>query len=726
MSGILNLRGALRRPTRREGIALALLVLFVAVVEPFEPYIFLQRPVTAALNAKAYDGDAALIAIDAKTESELPNKVWSKSDLADLLIEVRTLSPRQVIIAQQYFDEGNQAGSEKLASALASLPQKPVWQIDLAPEDVREMSRDSPATLGGTPAGSSHWVEPAIADLVEPAAAVFRSAPLGAPTQTPFGYQTGQGFVPSMAKVLAGEIELPRTNEFEIDASYDPRTIPRLSAIDVLSGQISPSEIQNKQIVIGFSDGLGRDTLFTPLDPYAPRAALSIVAAQTLIDGPPVNIGWLPAFLVAIAASILWITIRRPWGRWIAVAALFAIFLSPLVLERYLIFQATSNGLTLIALLGIGKFWQRGRAAIQVYRNAAETKSQFLAQASHDLRQPIHAIGLLADRLSQTDLSVDQKEIVSKISWSVDNARRMFRALLDIAAIESGTLQKEVGSVSINELLAEVDSQNALAAEQANLDLRLVPSDLVIKTDRALLGTMLQNLVSNAIRYSPGGRIVVGCRRKGQSLSFVVADNGRGISPDELENVQKEFYRSSGKSNLSTVNKGLGLAIVNRLAEVLDLRFELQSKLGEGTTASIHGLEVIRTEINSVSAATDKRLPLSGLQVVIADDDQETLDSTGELLRKWGCEVSAFTEFPDKAPACDIILSDFDFGFGGTLADHSDLLAGLEAQGTKLIIISGHHPDQIRDLLPAHTGLILTKPLRAAQLRSALMSLRSS
>jgi anti-sigma regulatory factor (Ser/Thr protein kinase)/CheY-like chemotaxis protein len=271
-----------------------------------------------------------------------------------------------------------------------------------------------------------------------------------------------------------------------------------------------------------------------------------------------------------------------------------------------------------------------------------------------------------------------------------------------------------------------VDSQNALAAEQANVDLRLVPSDFVIRTDRALIGTMLQNLVSNAIRYSPGGRIVVGCRRKGEELSFLVADNGRGISPDELENVQKEFYRSAKRSNLSTVNKGLGLAIVNRLADILGLNFELQSELGKGTIGSIHGLELISASAVMTPASHDTKLPLQGLRVVLADDDQETLDSTAEVLRKWGCNIVAFSELPTKLPACDVVLSDFDFGFGGTLAERTDVLESAKDMGAKLIIVSGHHSEQIRELIPSHAGLILTKPLGAAQLRSALMSLRTT
>lgn len=724
MSGISELRGSLRWPSRREGISLALLILFVAVVEPLEPYDLLQRAVSAVVNTKSYEGDGVVIAIDAKTERELPNRVWSKSNLADLLEELSKNSPQHIVIAQQNFEEDSQADSSKLISVLSTLRDKPAWQIDLAPEEAREASRETRAIPEGEMADPSRWIESEIAEYVTPSVSAFRIRYVSA--WTPYRYQTGSGVVLSTASILLGETTRPETNEFAVDSSYDPRTVPRLSAIDVLNGRHSASSIEGKNVIIAFTDRLGRDTIVTPHDPYSSRAALTIIAAETLIDGPPVSIGWLPAFLVAALASFFWMVLPRPYGRSVALVSLIAIVISPILLERYLVFQSTSNGITLILMLGIGRIWQRGRAAIDVYRSAAETKSQFLAQASHDLRQPIHAIGLLADRLSQTELSADQQQIVSKISWSVDNARRMFRALLDIAAIESGTLQAEMSSVSVNELLAEVDSQNALAAEQANVDLRLVPSDLFVRTDRALIGTMLQNLVSNAIRYSPGGRIVVGCRRKGDKLSFAVADNGRGISPDELENVQKEFYRTAKRSNLSTVNKGLGLAIVNRLADILGLRFELQSELGKGTAGYIHGVEVVSASAIVSSATPDTKLPLAGLRVVLADDDQETLDSTSEVLQRWGCQIAAFPELPRNLPKCDVILSDFDFGFGGTLAERTDVFANIEEMRAKLIIVSGHHSEQIRELIPEHSGLILTKPLRAAQLRSALMSIRTT
>ena len=698
----------------------------MAVAVPFEPYDWLQRSVTAAVSSKEYRGDAIIVAIDDETMRELPANKWTKDDLAVLLSNLGKASPKQVVVDLQYFANNNSESSSQLADALASLSMPVVWRIDLAPDSVSALSRS-----GGVPdttdfANFSSKLEPEIAKSVTPAVMAFQQHLFGAPVFAPVAVHTDEGAFPSLAVMLAGGVHGVQRNAFNVDLRYDPATVPQLRAGDVLQGRFDPSFVNDKRVIVSFTNNPNRDTLATPHDAYASRAAATVLAAQTLRDGPPVSIGWLPSFLAAILAALLWLFVRRPYGRIFALVTVIVIGLSPLVLEPQLVFQQTSQAVFLLLLLAVAKLWKRGRDAVRTYRNAAETKSRFLAQASHDLRQPIHAIGLLAERLSQTELSRDQVAMVSKISWSVDNASRMFRALLDIAAIESGTLKPDIVAVAINDLLADIDSQNALTAEQAKVDLRLVPSELIVKTDRALVGTILQNLVSNAIKYSPGKKVVVGCRRRSGKVSLMVVDNGRGISANELKHVRKEFYRSPGKSNLNSDNKGLGLAIVNRLAAMLGLKFVLRSKEGCGTSATIDGLTIVRDSNMGRSSQADRRLPLAGLRIVLAEDDEETRTSTERLLVQWMCEVDPYRSLPNKLPTCDIMLSDYDFGNGETLTDRRDLITQLDKSGAKLIIISGHHPEQIRSSLPEHRGLILSKPLRAAELRSVLMSARET
>lgn len=713
-----------RRPRKSEWYYLLFTIIFLVIVVPFEPYDWAQRAVTATVNAKDYRGDAVIIAIDDATQRNLASKSWSERDLAALISKIGSAKPTQIVIDRQFFQFDTPSETEELAKALAGLQQPAAWVIELSPKDAAAISSSGAKAGDEAFAQTSPQIPSAISGLVVPAVMTFQSYAFGAPTYAPTALRTDEGLIPSAAGILAGTAADQSVDIIDIDVSLDPATVPLYSAGDVLGGTVNPSEFANKGVVVSFTGRVGRDTAVTPNNPYTSRAALTIMAADSVRSGPSLSLGWVPAFMVSLLAGIAWLVLRPPYGRIVAISTLLAVALSPLVLEQFLIFQQTSQGVFLLLMLAVGKVWQRVRSLVQEYRTASETKSQFLAQASHDLRQPIHAIGLLADRLGETALSTEQTELVSKISWSVDNASRMFRALLDIAAIESGALKAEIAPVSITDLFAELDSQNALAAEMQNVDLRLVPCSAVVQSDRALLATMLQNLVSNAIRYSPGKKVLVGCRRRGNSATLIVIDNGRGISPSDLEHVQKEFFRSSRRSDLRSDNKGLGLAIVNRLAAMLGLQFALRSEQGRGTAASIDNLKLIDARAEVKIPPPHLRLPLADVKVFVVEDDAETLISTQRLLEGWGCIVETSQSPPHKLPQCDILLSDFDFGNGETLAHRGELLRQLKKSATNVVVISGHHPDQIEEDLPGLRALVLSKPLRAAELRSALMAAR--
>lgn len=714
----------LRRPKRSEWYYLAIVVIILIIVVPFEPYDWAQRSITAVANAKDYRGDAVVIAIDQETERGLASKVWSPDDLAILLEKVRDAQPKQIVVDRQFFQFDTPSDTEALAEALKGLPRPAVWVVDLSPGNATAITPVKVPANAEAYAKTSSQIPAAFTGHVTPAMMTFRAYGFGAPTYAPVALKTTEGVFPSVATTMAGQ-PLDYDNDIiDIDVSIKPDSIPTVSAANVLNGRVEASTFANKRVVISSTRVLRRDTAVTPNSAYTSRAALTILAAETIREGNRIFLGWVPAFMIALLAGLAWLLLPRPYGRIIALATLLAIIVSPLILERVFVFQKTSQGVMLLLLLGAGKAWQRVRTIVHEYRTASETKSQFLAQASHDLRQPIHAIGLLADRLGETELSAEQTELVSKISWSVDNASRMFRALLDIAAIESGALKAEIGPVSIAELFAELDSQNALTAEMQSVDLRLVPCTVIVQSDRALLATMLQNLVSNAIRYSPGKKVLVGCRRHRNTATLFVIDNGRGISPSDLEHVKKAFFRSSRRSNLRSDNKGLGLAIVNRLAAMLGLQFSLSSEQGRGTVASIDNLPLIETRAEVAMAPANLKLPLAEVRVFVIEDDVETLNSTQRLLERWGCVVETSNAPPAKLPKCDILLSDFDFGAGETLADRADMLQQLKGTSTRLVVISGHHPEQLHDSLPGINAVVLSKPLRAAELRSALMAAR--
>lgn len=726
MPNIVLNKPLLRRPSRGEVVFLGILAFvfgILIVASPFRPLDWFQQDLTATLNEKQYDGDGVIVEISETAIAELGDEGWSPAVLANLLTKIDAAGPKSILVEQQYFPNEGLDGEEELRAATVAASARIYWQIKLAPEDILALDSQGVPTGSGSPEALEGFA--GVPQSAVPTAMVFRPSPYYAPVQAPYVISTRDGSLPSSANALS-DGNPPASNVFKIDLSYDPETIPVVDASAVLASDMPIEELRAKKVVVAFTTDLQRDFIATPNSSYTSRAAATLMAAQTLNRGPTLELGLVPAFLFVVLVMLVWTFLRAPYGRWIALLLMLCLALSTLILERYLIFQGISQGVALFAAFAIFKAWRRGSTAIKTYRSADESKSRFLAQASHDLRQPIHAIGLLSERLAQTDLSPDQEELVAKISWSVGNASRMFRALLDVAAIESGTLRPEFVSVAVSELLAEVDIQNALAAEQADVDLRLVPSELRVRTDPALLGTMLQNLVSNAIKYSPGKKVLVGCRKQGSQVSFYVVDNGRGISSADLKHVKKEFYRSSTNSSLRADDKGLGLAIVNRLSLMLGLKFVLNSNEGRGTSAIIAGVPLLDSSANASQKPDVKPRPLAGLRVAVADDDLETLRSTETLLRNWGCEVSAFERLPTHKIDADVLLSDFDFGQGNTLESHTAALRRMVDAGTRVIVISGHHPDTIREAVPDLTRHILAKPLRAAVLRSALLSVRVS
>ena len=693
--------------------------------KPFEPYDWFQQSFTAQINSKPYAGDAILVEIDEQTLKQLDSVAINRSQLATIIENINKASPKQLIIDAQYFGIDNQDGYARLKQALEGSPTRPVMYVDLAMKNIEEL-RDRPIDEVeiSVPTPDNEGQGSSILDAAIPATTISFASPTGAPISIPFTIREKDVVYPSIAQLMA-DFDQPFGDVYPVDLSYDPGSIPAISAADVYADNFDPAKLAGKRVVVSSNYNLLRDTKNTPQDPFVSESRVSVIAAQTLIDGPPRMLGWLPSFVIAVLASFALLFLQSPYGRITAILAFLAIMLSPIILERYLIFQNTSTAVFLLIFVGFGRLWSKFRSVLMAYRSVAETKSRFLTQASHDLRQPIHAIGMLAARLGQTKLTPSQEALVAKINWSVEGAGRMFQSLLDIAKIESGTLKPKPAPVSVNELLAEIDGQNAMAAEMAGVTLRFVPSELILHTDRVLALTILQNLVSNAIKYATGKKVLIGCRRRGNTASLCVYDKGKGISQEDLKHVSEEFYRTRDGSSVVPDGTGLGLAIVQQLSELMGQEFSIRSVPNKGTGVVISGFPLTDEPPRAavVSNATDLK-PLQGMRVVVADDDVETLNATEALLEQWGCSVSAFDEFPEDPIDCDLVLSDFEFKMGKTLADHSADLDHFIERGAAIVVVSGHHPDEIERTLKSRATMVLAKPARPAELRSVLMAVK--
>src|SRR6266446_769445 len=212
---------------------------------------------------------------------------------------------------------------------------------------------------------------------------------------------------------------------------------------------------------------------------------------------------------------------------------------------------------------------------------ADRAKSSFLAAASHDLRQPLQTLKLLQAALEPHHPSGEARKLVAGIGQSLDTMTSILSSLLDVNRLESGNLRPSVSEFSLNEIFEPLAVDFVAPVQERGLRLCIVRSGLIVRSDRRMLAEMIRNLLSNAVRYTDRGRILLGCRRAGDNVRIEVWDSGVGITEDQLPHIFHEYYQGTGGAERGGF--GLGLAIVKRLGEILDHRVEVRSIPGKGT-----------------------------------------------------------------------------------------------------------------------------------------------
>ena len=367
--------------------------------------------------------------------------------------------------------------------------------------------------------------------------------------------------------------------------------------------------------------------------------------------------------------------------------------------------------------------------AEQATKDAIATKSWFLAQASHDLRQPIHAMNLYLNSLQQTSLSDGQTVLVDRMDRSLDGIASLFKSLLDISSIDGGGVKPSAEPICANQLFAEIRQQFSTAQNELNTHIRFVRSRRWLHADPMLLQTIVQNLVGNALKHAPGSRILVGCRKLNGRVSIMVSDQGPGISKDHIPQLFSEFYQVKKWGQADGNGVGLGLSIVERLSTLMNLVPEIRSEEGKGTTVYIHGLEEITASTSMIRpflASPVHFRPLQNLRVVLVEDDPDLLSVTSELLRSWGCMVNASTTIPSAPGVCDLVVTDLDIGGGMTGLDVIAEVRAANGRDVPAIIVTGHDGNTRHRLENDDDHLWLSKPLKAAELRSAISTMRVS
>ncbi|KAB0268850.1 ATP-binding protein [Microvirga brassicacearum] len=354
---------------------------------------------------------------------------------------------------------------------------------------------------------------------------------------------------------------------------------------------------------------------------------------------------------------------------------------------------------------------------------ADQAKTRFLAAAGHDLRQPIHAIGLftatLAALAKNGDVSgAEARDIAGRLQLSVGALGRLLHGLLDISRIEAGLVSVERQPVSLSQLLAQLCNEFTPRAEARGIRLRVVNSGEWACSDPALLKRILDNFVTNALKYTPAGGVLIGCRRRGQEIAIQVVDTGFGIPADRQVAAFDEFTRLHESEGEAEQGLGLGLAIVRRLATLLEHPVTLASIPGRGSVFSIR-VPVIERPVLSAATTKGSLGDLRPAGIMIVDDDPQLVEGLKTLLSLWGHQVYAGTTAADvhrhhKAagrPRVDLIIADYRLsgGLTGTSAI-ADLAEYLGYAVPALIVTGDTSPERLRKL--TETGhALLHKPV---------------
>ncbi|MDE1914483.1 MAG: PAS-domain containing protein [Sphingomonadales bacterium] len=369
-------------------------------------------------------------------------------------------------------------------------------------------------------------------------------------------------------------------------------------------------------------------------------------------------------------------------------------------------------------------------AALTQAKIAAEkanlSKTRFLAAASHDLLQPLNAACLFVAALGDRRLALPTRALVSQTATALESVEDLLEALLEISRLDAGAIQPEISHFRIDQLLQTLNVEFTPLARAAGLTLRIETGEIWVVSDVRLLRRILQNFISNAIRYTAAGGVRVTCEVEGEQVRVAVIDTGRGIAENQQALIFEEFRRLDTRSQ----GKGLGLAIVRRAADMLGHRIWLDSAPGEGATFAITlplGKPV--DEELGKSIATPRDRTMQGLRVLVVDNERQIQSGMRTLLEGWGCEVAvasgeadALGQFPEGGRP-DVILADYHLNDGET---GDKVITRLQAHfgvPVPAVMISADRGEPLKAQLAATNTPLLNKPVKPAQLRALLRTM---
>ncbi|WP_348638934.1 PAS-domain containing protein [Lacimicrobium sp. SS2-24] len=353
---------------------------------------------------------------------------------------------------------------------------------------------------------------------------------------------------------------------------------------------------------------------------------------------------------------------------------------------------------------------------------ANRSKTRFLALASHDILQPLNAARLYLSALNEEELSEHNLQIANKLGASLNASEQLISTLLEIAKLEQGALSPTLSHFALTELLHSLEQEFRGTAERDGVTLHIRPCDAVVHSDPTYLRRILQNLVSNAIKYSPGGKVLLGCRRRSDHLLVQVWDNGLGISRTEQDAIFSDFYRAH-QGQIKGV--GLGLGVVKKMSEQLNHPITVRSQVGQGSCFTVRiplGSPSLghRTEHNQTALVSFDRT-----RVLCVDDNPTNLDALRNLLNKWGCEgtylnkVADALDYARQHPAPDVLIMDYQLD-----SEHIDGLGLIRQlrqhwqQELPALLVTANKDENLKHHARQMQVGFLAKPIKPAALKA--------
>ena len=516
-------------------------------------------------------------------------------------------------------------------------------------------------------------------------------------------------------------------------------TIFLINGFGLIRAVISRDDVFDEPRRIGFSETIMatiNGVLFALLPlMVVPKATAEItmwiVFASTALAAASISMqsSWLPVFLgfncTQMGALAYSLSLREE-AIYHGLALGVLILLVALALFAFNLQRAIQNAIIL-------RFENNGlihklRSALTQTAEANRAKSVFLASASHDLRQPLHALGLLTETLGGTSLDEKQQLVQEHMMSAVESTRTMLDSLLNISKLDAGAISAEPRPFLVQSIFSKLEAELAPTADENDLIYRTRETIAAAHSDPFIVELILRNLIANAIRYTQRGGLLVACRRRaiGQ-LVIEVWDTGVGMLPDQLDDIFREFKQLDNPERDAQKGFGLGLAIAQGLAKTIDSEILVRSKPGKGT--------VFRFTIPMSKADIIADLPnpttlneFIGKRILIIDDDLRIRISMRSLLETWGCECIDAESAEDAiamlhGTTIDLMLVDYRLREGKTGRDAINELRSTLPQSVPAIIITGDTgKDRIQEAQSVD-ALLLHKPASASQLQHMMRSI---